>query len=525
MLALLIGAAPAAALPTGVSVTGPVGSFTTYRTLAVHVELDQPGRGSSDDGLRGAPLTLRAPDGFQITEVVTESTEDDRDGITPVPGYEPSTTWAGTVNLSAGHRLEFNAQLRAPGTPRAAVSPLELTVGGQNEPDLPDQTGAAGEIEIVEPQLTIKAPASAPLFPTEQTGLVTATIKNVSTHRWSTGLKAALAPGRGLALLDIAGGEVPLDWSLPPLESGQSQSLSFRVGILHGAPEGAGAVTVTPTGGAPQAIAVEVAPPPNIEISPVSAPLVAGGGAKQVTLTVTNDASISTKPFTVAVDLPEGLELVSTSPPFTAAGVWAVGALAPEGTAQLKVMIKATSTEPLALGAQVLRYSADRVTQPIPVAAAPPAQVPQSTVTRAPVAPVVIKPPALPPPADVLSIDFTQVELHGVAHTYRGELLYRGGPLRRALCAKAKVSLRVWKVKRGKRSGKIADEVKVTMRPFDGHCLFGVRYAFFKRYKGKPYRLDFLASVNASLGVSGGKSPRPPDRIIVRRSVTVGKTP
>lgn len=520
MLLTLVGAAPALALPTDATLSGPVGSYTTYRTFVVHATLRQPALASVDDGPTGAPLTLRAPAGFAITAVTPE------DPITPATVDLPQATWAGTLtHLAAGNETALDVTIRAPGEAVGSVSPLSLTLGGQA--DGPDVTAAAPAIEVVAPKVTIDAPTTRPLFPTETTQLLTARIENVSTHDWSSGIAAALVPGRAL---EVVAPSIPLDdreptWTTPPLGAGETTELTFRLEVAHGAAEGAAPFSIDAPGAPLAAVSVQVAPPPSIAIEALPAPLLTGGNPDDFTVTVTNGASIRTAPFTVALDLPEGVELVGTSPALTSAGVWSVGALPSGGEATLTVTIKASAPATAPMGAQVLRYSADRVTQSVPVVTPQPAaQTPPAGAAAGTSAPVVVlSTPALPP-RSVVTIDLVQYEVRGAAHTYRGEVLYQSAPLSKAACSKTTFSLRIWKYVQGKRSGKVADEAKVKLQYVDGHCLFGTRYAFARRYQGKQYRIDFLVAVKTALPRAKGQAPGVPGRVIIRREIKVGKT-
>lgn len=391
------------------------------------------------------------------------------------------------------------------------------------------------KVVVLNPVVTLSQ-ESLTAFPGEETATQDITVRNASNETWGTGVQVTLAFGAGISVVGSPSGLSGNQWNIPgPVLPNDTRVLSLKFKTAAGSPAGSSLVTVSPSGGTPKTFPVVVAATPQVSVTPLDAPLIAGGDSDVLVVTVVNSAPIPATALGLSVKLPAGLELVRAAPLLDGSGTWNIGTLAaaPEtgSSAVLRLTVRGTAVGERTVGVQLTRFGATQVSQVVTVNPAP-VVVPETTPAVTPPAdvptpPVMVPDPPPAPPAppvvkDLVSIDLGEPNRRNFAYTYRGEVRYRTEALTKQQCSKTAVTLVVWKLKGSRTVGKAQDRVKVGLVFLRGHCLFGTRYNFFKKYKGKHYRIDIRAQVKTALPVAGGTSRIPAPATVVD-AITVGK--
>lgn len=442
-------------------------------------------------------------------------------GSLAIGSLAPSSTT--TLFLTIGATTSAQGTVGVKLAPTADLSALAYGISRKTK-----SISVTAKVIVPSPELTYVPPA-VKLFPGDES-TVTAKVTNTSNSTWPNGFQVTFTQPPGLSISSTSPALSGLQWvRVGAVEPNGVVTIPLKIKAATGASAGPRTITGSPSGGAAKALEVEVQPAPQVTITPPAASLAEGGAAGTAVVTVTNGASIATAPLTLRVTVPSGLGLVRATPALSG-DMWNVSELAPGAAAVLLLDLRGTAAGSHPLTVQLGRYGAADVPQSITVGPRV-IEEPAPPVVETPpvVTPPVVTPPAQTPqppvtvvPDDVLSIELGEPNRKGLAYTYRGEVRYRGQPLTKEACKRTDVQLVVWKMNGKRKAKKASARVDVGLVYLSGHCLFGTRYSFFKRYKGKHYRIDFRATVKVALPVVSGTSRIPAPTTVID-PITVGR--
>jgi hypothetical protein len=451
------------------------------------------------------PVSVELPDGLTLVSQTRSS------GTFEDTGSAVPKTWTvGDLAPNSFETLRLTVKATKPlaGPLKLSSSVLGIEPNSKTIPVVPKVAAPAASF----------GGSTDKLFPTGVSGEVQVLVYNGSSEPLPSG-PVTLELSSGLSVAQSSAPLTGLVWNAPLIPARDSVELTLTLKVAAGTAPGPGVIKATPANGAQVPFtAIDVAPVPKVSISAPPEALQQGGAPGAVVITVTNSASIKTDLLALALVVPSPLKIVQ--PAALSGNIWAVGSLLAGESKTLQLAVAATGSGSVALGAQLNRYGAPLVEQLIAITPAPVTPVTPPVKPVPPVTPPVVKP--TPAPKNTLTLVVGDPSRSGTAYTYRGELKFRGAAMTKATCKASKLQLIVWKVKGSKPKGKAADRVGVALTYLGGHCVFGTRYAFFKKFKGKKYLVQLRASTTKKLAVPGASGVKPPTVTLDDR-LTVGK--